>query len=469
MTDYRRREAPRPLATPEEAEAWTAKTIGGYPRGSLARCNTSPQHDQRKPLRWWLRCCGVSGDLVKNLSAELLAGAWNDVSDVTLANLRSMASAPTVPTAPAAPAALPTVTHQDTATVQLNLIHKQEAPRVVPSLPLPTPAAPAAGTPAEALAAALAAMMAQQAPAAAPISAEDLRDAVTAEMSRQLDNLLSTPRALSVTIGAATHTLPKAPRHPRFDTLLTLCANASLPGALSPYLVGPAGSGKTTACEHAAQALGRTFHTLGALSGAHELLGYKDGSGTYHTTPFRHAFEHGGLFLADEADRSDPAALIALNSAIANGFAGFPDSPDPIRRHADFILVVAANTFGTGADRQYVGANQLDASTLDRFATLSWDYDEALERALTGLDAWTNFVQAARAAVTAQKVRHIVSPRASMGGAIYLRAGLDFHTVADMVVWKGLPPETVTRIRAAIPADIIRAAMGWTPDARIAA
>jgi cobaltochelatase CobS len=439
MTDYRRREAPRPLATPEEAEAWTAKTIGGYPRGSLARCNTSPQHDQRKPIRWWLRCCGVSGDLTKTLTAETLAAAWNDTSGMVLDDLRTRAPAPTVPTVTPC---------QDNPPVLLNLIHKEEQPTraPLPSLPLPTPAAALPQDATSNLAAALAAVMQAHQPAAAPISAEDLRDAVTAEMSRQLDNLLSAPRALSVTIGTATHTLPKAPRHPRFDTLLTLCANAGLPGALSPYLVGPAGSGKTTACEHAAEALGLPFYTLGALTGAHELLGYKDAAGTYHTTPFRQAFECGGLFLADEADRSDPAALIALNSAIANGFAGFPDRAEPVRRHADFRLCVAANTFGTGADRQYVGANQLDASTLDRFATLAWDYDESLERALAGHDAWTAYVQAVRASLDRSKVRHIVSPRASIGGAIYLRAGLPWQQVADMVIWKGLDAETRRRI-----------------------
>ena len=76
--------------------------------------------------------------------------------------------------------------------------------------------------------------------------------------------------------------------------------------------------------------------------------------------------------------------MLALNSALANGFAAFPDQAEPVKAHVDFIPVVAANTYGRGADRLYIGANQLDASTLDRFAVLSWDYDETLERSLAG-------------------------------------------------------------------------------------
>jgi hypothetical protein len=55
-----------------------------------------------------------------------------------------------------------------------------------------------------------------------------------------------------------------------------------------------------------------------------------------------------------------------------------------IKRHKTFRLVLAANTWGTGATRQYVGRNQLDASTLDRFclATIFVTYDESLESSL---------------------------------------------------------------------------------------
>ncbi len=204
--------------------------------------------------------------------------------------------------------------------------------------------------------------------------------------------------------------------------------------------------------------MGREFYTLGALTGAHELMGYCDAAGIYHATPFRQAFQHGGVFLLDEADRSDAGALIALNSALANGFAAFPDSVAPIRRHADFCPMIAANTYGSGSDRQYVGANQLDAASIDRFAMLDWPYDEALELALAGLPAWVKFVQSVRSVIGAQKVRHIVSPRASMAGSLYLRSGVSFDDACDLTIWKGLASDVRARIMDAIPRDVVRAA-----------
>ena len=46
------------------------------------------------------------------------------------------------------------------------------------------------------------------------------------------------------------------------------------------------------------------------------------------------------------------------------------------------MILAAANTWGRGGDQQYVGRNQLDAATLDRFvlSTLHVDYDTDLER-----------------------------------------------------------------------------------------
>jgi cobaltochelatase CobS len=473
----RKRGASRPLASPQEAEAWTAQTIGGYPRGSLPRVSTTPEHDQRGPVRYWLRCNGVPGDVVKTLTADQLLRAWNDRSDIAVSELRNAKFAGPVTTTtttdedddddgPSVPAPPPPVVHVPGAsTVQLSLV----PPR--PGLPAP-PAAPETAQPAETAdavqvaAAAFAAALAAQQPKAAPISPEMVRTLVADEFARQT-NL---PRALEVRIADTTRVLPAARRHPLFDVVLVMAANATAPGGLWPALVGPAGSGKTTACEQVAEALGRPFYSLGALTGTHELLGYCDGAGRYHSTPFRAAFEGGGVFLLDEADRcTDPSILTVLNSALANGFCAFPDKIAPVRRHPDFVCIIAANTYGQGSDRIYVGACQLDGATLDRFCFLSWGYDEALERQLAGLDVWTAYVQAVRARVCANKIRHLVTPRASMGGALLLRAGLPFATVADAVVWKGLESESRRRIESEIPAPIVNAAKAWIASEQVAA
>ena len=293
-------------------------------------------------------------------------------------------------------------------------------------------------------------------------SIADIQDKTRLELENVVEEARAivngAPRTLRIEIKGRVRDLPPAPRHPLFDALLTLVVCGREPGGLPVMLVGPAGSGKTTACLHVADALGLPFYTNGALTGAHELTGYKDAAGQYHTTAFRQAFEHGGVYLMDELDRSDAAAVLALNSALANGFMAFPDRPEPVKAHPDFVPLVAANTYGRGADRLYVGANQLDAATLDRFATLSWDYDETLERAITGDDAWVSYVQAARKAASELKIRHVISPRASRAGAGQRRAGVAFDMVADTLIWKGLDMDQRTRITNAIPESVARRA-----------
>lgn len=212
--------------------------------------------------------------------------------------------------------------------------------------------------------------------------------------------------------------------------------------------VGPAGGGKSTAGEQVAHALGLTFYIQGAASGTHEYIGYKDAAGIYHTTPFRQAFEHGGLFQAEELDSGSADVPLILNAGLANGHMAFPDSTVPVKRHKDFRIIANANTYGTGADRTYVGRTQLDGATIDRFAFLDWDYDTALERKLAGNDSWVDRVQSIRRGVEAEKARIIVSPRASINGAKMIAAGWSFDQCETAFIWKGTDKETRRRILA---------------------
>ena len=146
-------------------------------------------------------------------------------------------------------------------------------------------------------------------------------------------------------------------------------------------------------------------------------------------------FGDDGLYLFDEIDRSLPEALLALNAALSNDCADFPDGVIP--RHKDFVCIAAANTYGKGADRVYVGRSQLDGASLDRFVVIDIDYDEKLEESLSEDKDWVSFVQKVRKAVRDQKVRHIVSPRASIEGSKLLKQGLPRDLVEQATVWKG--------------------------------
>jgi hypothetical protein len=244
---------------------------------------------------------------------------------------------------------------------------------------------------------------------------------------------------------------------------------AAVAQRVNVMLVGPAGSGKTTACEQVAKALGLDFYATGAVNSEYKLTGFIDAQGRIVSTAFRRAFEHGGLFLFGETDGSMPGALLAFNTALANDWMDFPDGV--IRKHPNFRVVADANTFGTGADRLYVGRNQLDAASLDRYAVIEWNYDEALEAAMIGLPApkgsfvppsitpreeaevkrltvdWFDRVRKVRGAVMDLKVRHVVSPRATVNGIKLLAAGWAWHDVEEAVIWKGLDIDTKNKVK----------------------
>lgn len=204
-------------------------------------------------------------------------------------------------------------------------------------------------------------------------------------------------------------------------------------------MVGPAGCGKTAIGETAARALNLPFYITSTVFETHELLGFVDGYGNYKTTPFRNAFENGGIWIADEIDAWDAAALLAANSALANGYISFPDRHEPVRRHQNFRMVATANTFGHGSDKMYVGRNELDAASLDRFAVVVVDYDSSLEQRLcNGNVNWLHRVWHVRKQVTEKKIRHVVSMRAIMMGSQALSVGFEQQEVEDMYLFKGM-------------------------------
>ena len=209
-------------------------------------------------------------------------------------------------------------------------------------------------------------------------------------------------------------------------------------------LVGPAGTGKSHAAEQAAQVLGLEFFAMsvGAQTSKSDLIGYMDAMKNYVSTPFRKAYEQGGLFLLDEIDAGNSNVLIQLNAALANGYMSFPD--EMVRRHENFRFVASANTFGLGANRQYVGRNQLDAATLDRFVTLQWDIDTNVEESLAigryGTP-WLGVVRMVREYVESRELRVVVSPRATQRGAKLLAAGLDFNDVLHMALLSQFPAD----------------------------
>lgn len=233
--------------------------------------------------------------------------------------------------------------------------------------------------------------------------------------------------------------------HFQTERLIKLLARGS-----NVYLHGPAGSGKTTAAQKAAEAFKLPFYFTGKVDSEYLLLGFKNAHGETVRTPFREAYENGGLFLFDEMDRSADNAITAMNAALANGVCSFPDGV--VKRHDSFKCIAAGNSTMSGADSIYTSAQQQDGAAVDRFKFLDWPYDEKLELAIAPHKQWAEYVQKVRKAVAERGLNHIVSPRASIEGGKDIMDGDTWEEAAYANIWKGLDADTVRQLTDAVEA-----------------
>jgi len=244
-----------------------------------------------------------------------------------------------------------------------------------------------------------------------------------------------------------THTVA-GDKHKMFEHLLRM-ATTRLPNGLvnGIFIAGEASSGKTTGCKMLADALGLKWHFNGAISFPHEMLGFIDGAGKYHRTPFREAYEFGGVYTFDEVDRSDPVALLAVNPHLANGIATFPDKQ--VKRHKDCIIICTANTWGLGADANYSGATKLDAAFLSRFPLqLPWDIDPVLEEKIVTNVEWLARVRKARGNARSAGLKVMIDTRVGMAGQSLIEAGYSLEDAAAFTYLAKLKPEQRKQVDA---------------------
>lgn len=150
-------------------------------------------------------------------------------------------------------------------------------------------------------------------------------------------------------------------------------------------LYGPRGTGKTEYVINLCKDLGwQTPFITTAPMFKTDLTGYNDAMGKYNSTPFVDGFQadadHPCIVLIEEIDRASPEALIALNSAMANGVMDTPIGN--IFKGEGCHIMCTANTNGNGGSAEYNTANELDASTIDRMKWIYCGYDPDVIRTI---------------------------------------------------------------------------------------
>jgi AAA domain (dynein-related subfamily) len=251
------------------------------------------------------------------------------------------------------------------------------------------------------------------------------------------------PRRIELYTPKETKALPDEPRHKAFEEIL-FYANLGM----HVYMWGPRGTGKTHIFPQICDALGRKYYPISQSLSRYDVTGYNSATGQYIKTHARDAMEFGGVLGVDEGDTWAGAALIALNTPLANRYCPFPDKV--IQVHPDFLCMLAANTSGFGATPEYSGRNPIDSTNTDRFVFIHVDYDEDLEIQIFGNTPWTRYIHEVRKYVRDELKNPFALPsmRPIQMGTKALAAGGDPESVVRACLWKALPQDTVNKIES---------------------
>jgi hypothetical protein len=401
----------------------------GAARGALSFAGMAQdfKHPTKLELRKWLSANGVPSTYAARLSFAELENAWNDTSDASLNILRlSQGNASSTNTASANGAAHDT-TFTMTTKEETHAMNTHTAPS----------AADAVAPLLDFIASRTAGAIDKTAVISLIREETDALIALLPDMIKQHADV----RTIEIKKHDGSTYKVEGRVHPKFETLLKVASSRQANGRHPNIMLsGPTGSGKTHAVEQLAKALGLEFYTNGAISMDHQLVGFKDASGTYHETALRKAFGRPAIYLFDEIDSSDNSPLLCLAGALANGGFEFPDQF--IERHPDSIIIAAGNTWGNGATAEFVGRNRLDGAIKSRFPVrISWDYDEKLERDISGNLEWALRVQKARANAKRAGIKVQIDPRMTQAGAAIINAGMTADEAAELTYLAELTPD----------------------------
>ncbi len=213
-------------------------------------------------------------------------------------------------------------------------------------------------------------------------------------------------------------------------------------------LYGEAGAGKNYIVQKICEELNLNFYFANAVLDPVVLQGYGNAKGDYVKTQFYDFCINGGVFMFDEIDASNPEVLKIFNGAIANRYFDFPVI-GRVKLHSNCRFVACANTSGDGSDIKYVGANQIDASTIDRFAQIKVEYDKKVELQLANNDIdLVNFIEDFRNAINKIGIQSTVVSYRSISRIAKLLGKINDKDLLKQCLTKSLNSEDLNMIHS---------------------
>lgn len=189
--------------------------------------------------------------------------------------------------------------------------------------------------------------------------------------------VLQTGRRLSHTLLQAANTVPTRPANPGSPSLVTPAFYSELDSAVicgfHVMLMGPRGTGKTTAIKSLAARSGKRLHVIQVHADftTEELRGepgLADGNSTFQHSPVVDAAEQGDWVLLDEANLGRAGVTAWMNNVLdEDGIISIPATGEQIPVAKGFRAFFCFNA-------GYQGTRELNQALLDRCRVIYCDY-----------------------------------------------------------------------------------------------